>query len=354
MPIEIISVNALLRQEFPATDSLLGNGLIDKAGAVVISGPQKIGKSLFGTQLGLSLADRAAFLGFGAGPTEYRSLILQAEVAQRRMQGRFEKQARGFSNAAGDRVLTASVFSSVKLDTDAGENAVLGWVDEHRPDLLIIDPLSNFHRGNENEAQDMLKITSVLDKVRSRDVAVAVVHHHGKSSAERQNVGHKTRGSSVLPGWYDSHFSLEWSTTGKTARLKFELRHDETPEDIILKLNRESLLFEVQNDEASQMGLVISAVRDLGPSEAEAVGLHCVRTRQWASDWLNRAVGEGKLARTGNRPVLFSLPEEQPAVTRMEIPIADGHRVVVSTNTGRYGGVQVEEGAEWLAEEPRQ
>jgi hypothetical protein len=51
MTIEIVSVNTLLQQEFPATDSLLANGLIDKGGAILISGPQKVGKSLFGTQL---------------------------------------------------------------------------------------------------------------------------------------------------------------------------------------------------------------------------------------------------------------------------------------------------------------
>ena len=334
MPIEILSVATLLQREFPATDSLLGNGLIDKSGAILISGPQKIGKSLFGTQLALSLAGRIPFIGFPAGAADYRTLILQAEVAPKRMKERFEKQVTGFPPEARDRVLSASVFSSVKLDTREGEASVLGWVDEHAPSLLIIDPLSNFHRGDENEAQDMLKITTLLDTIRSRGVAVALVHHHGKNSAERTNVGHKARGSSVLPGWYDSHFSLEWSAVGKTVRLKFELRHDETPEDKILRLNRETLLFEVQTDEASQIGLVVTAVRDLGPSDAESIGAHCGRTREWARQWLERAVEQGRLVRSGNRPVLFSLPGAQPAQTRVEIPTANGEHVVVSSNTG--------------------
>ena len=339
MPIEILSVDTLLQTEFPATDSLLGNGLIDKGGAILISGPQKIGKSLFGTQLALSLAARAPFLGFPVGAADYRTLVLQAEVAPKRMKERFEKQVIGFPAEARERVLSASVFSSVKLDSQAGREEVLAWVGEHRPDLLITDPLSNFHTGDENEARDMLRVTNALDAIRERDVAVALVHHHGKNSRERANVGHKARGSSVLPGWYDSHFSLEWATEGRTVRLKFELRHDEAPEDMVLRLNRETLQFDVQTDESAQIGLVVSAVRDLGPSDAERVAEYCgKRTRQWASDWLNNAVGQAKLVRSGNRPVLFSLPDEQPATTRVEVPTPGGQPIVVTTNTS---GVQL-------------
>lgn len=348
MPIEITTVNALLRQEFPATESLLANGLIDKAGAILISGPQKIGKSLFGTQLAFSLAARAPFLGFEIGDAHYRTLILQAEVAPKRMKQRFVKQVTGFAPQTQEHVLTGSVFSSVKLDSTEGEKAVMGWVAEYRPDLLIVDPLSNFHRGDENEAQAMTRITTVLDGIREKGVAVALVHHHGKSSSERQNVGHKARGSSVLPGWYDSHFSLEWATFGQTVRLRFELRHDETPEDKILKLNPETLLFEVQNDEASQVALVVAAVRELGPTPAEPVGQRCGKSREWARQWLERGVEEGKLVRMGSRPVRFSLPEDQPATTTVEIPTAHGDRVVVSTNTRQGLQTDPPEGGNWL------
>jgi hypothetical protein len=289
----------------------------------------------------LSLAGRVPFLGFRTGEADYRTLILQAEVAPKRMQGRLLRQMVGFPYEAGDRVLSASVFSSIKLDSEEGRNTVRAWVDERHPDLLIVDPLSNFHCGNENEARDMLKITSVLDDIRSTGVAVALIHHHGKSSAGK-NVGYKARGSSALPGWYDSHLSLEWADFPRTVRLEFELRHDEKPEDIILRLNPDTLLFEVQNDEASQITLVVSVIRDIGQADAVKVASRCGRTRQWASEWLGRAVEEGKLGRTGNHPVLFHLPEAPPPMTTVEIPTQNGGQpIVVSTNTA--GGLNVEE-----------
>jgi hypothetical protein len=48
------------------------------------------------------------------------------------------------------------------------------------------------------------------------------------------------------------------------------------------------------------------------------------------------------MIRTGTRPVLYSLPDEQPTVTRVEVPTAQGPPVVVTTNTARTGGLQFE------------
>jgi archaellum biogenesis ATPase FlaH len=335
--LEVFQVGQLLTAQFPASDSMIGGNLLDRSGAMLISGPQKIGKSLFASQLALALGDRAPFLGFAPSNSEYRTLILQAEVSAKRLQERFLKQTRLFGTSALGNVLSASVYSSIKIDSDEGQGTVQSLVDQYKPDLVIVDPLANFHRGDENVAQDVLRVTTFLDDIRAQGPAVALVHHHGKASAERANVGHKARGSSALPGWYDSHLSLE--KAGETVRLRFELRHDETPEDMILRLNPNTLLFEAQSDEAAQLTLVVSAIRELGASTAEAVGEYCHRSRQWASDWLNDASDREMLQRSGNRPVIFALPG-QPAETRVDFT-AGG--VVVSTNTGQRVEVNGEE-----------
>jgi hypothetical protein len=204
-------------------------------------------------------------------------------------------------------------------------------VEQYKPDVVVIDPMANFHSGDENVVRDVIRVTSKLDEIRALGSAVILVHHHGKASTERSNVGHKARGSTALPGWYDTHLSLEKADKeNKKVRLKFELRNGETPEDMLLRLNPETMLFEAQSDEAAQLTLVVSAVRDLGPSTAEDVGECCSHTRQWASEWLNRAVEKDMLQRNGDRPVIFSLPG-QPAETRVNVT-PDG--IVVSTNTG--------------------
>jgi hypothetical protein len=329
--IEVLTIDALLRKEFPPADTMLGGGLLDRAGALLISGPQKIGKSLFATQLALSLAGRQPFLGFPVGAHDYRVLIIQAEVSQRRMKDRFLRQVRAFPEAAQARVLNACVYSSIKLDNDEGVGIVHDLVDEHKPDLVFVDPLANFHIGDENVAQDMSRVTTVLDGIRALDVGVSLVHHHGKGSSNNKNVGHKTRGSTVLPGWYDSHLSLEWDEYQRSVKLRFDLRHDEVPEDKVLRLNPETLLFEVQADEASQITLVVGAIRDLGQSDSEAVGAYCRKTRQWANDWLNRAAEAGRLVRFNQgRTVAYAIPG-----TFTETRVNVGREsVVVTTNTG--------------------
>lgn len=335
--IQVISVEDLLAKTFPPSDTMLGGNLLDKAGALLISGPQKVGKSLFATQLALSLAGRQDFLGFGVGAHDYRVLIVQAEVSEKRMQERFVRQVRAYPDEARRRILNACVYSSVKLDDAQGAATIHAWVDEHKPDLLIIDPLANFHTGDENIAQDMSRVTTALDDIRAKGVAVALVHHHGKGSTRNSNVGYKARGSSVLPGWYDSHLSLEWAEFQRTVRLRFELRHDEAPEDMVLRLNPNTLLFEPQTDEAAQISLVLAAIREIGPSDAEAVGNHCGKTRQWANEWLNRAAEEEKLVRREGRPIIYGLPGQPTETT-----------VVVNTNTADgpvhvwRGGVEVQ------------
>lgn len=343
--IEVHPVGVLLTAEFPASDSMLGGNLLDRSGAMLISGPQKIGKSLFASQLALTLGDRKEFLGFKPSESEYRTLILQAEVSAKRMQGRFQKQVQAFGKPALGNVLSASVYSSIKLDSEEGRRIIRELIDQYKPDLVIVDPLANFHRGDENVAQDVLRVTTGLDEIRAAGPAVCLVHHHGKNSSERSNVGHKARGSTALPGWYDTHLSLE--KAGDAVRLRFELRHDETPEDILLRLNPETLLFEVQSGDAAQLTLVVSAIRELGPSTADAVAEYCnKRTRQWASEWLNRAVEKGMLERAGNRPVIYFLPG-QPPETRVNVT-PDG--IVVSTNTPQrvvVDGEEIPPGGGW-------
>jgi len=272
----------------------------------------------------LSLAGGTDFLGYPVGKRDYRVLSLQAEVSEQHMQKRFAQQVAGYRQEASERIFNACVYSQIKFDNDTSVAMVHGWIDQYEPDLVIVDPLANFHTGDENDAQDMSRVTSALDDIRSRGVAVNLIHHHGKNSARNSNVGHKTRGSTVLPGWYDSHMSLEWVEPQKTVRLRFELRNGIAPGDMILKLNPTTLLFEPQTEEAGQIGLLIAAIRENGPSDAEGAGLHFGKTRQWASDWLNKAVEQDKLVRQeAGKKIIYSIPGQTAETT-----------VVFSTNTG--------------------
>ncbi len=79
--------------------------------------PNHESRSVFGTQLAFALASQTPFLGFDAGRKNYKTLILQAEVNEKRMKDRFQKQVSGFPEASRDQVMSASVFSQVKSES---------------------------------------------------------------------------------------------------------------------------------------------------------------------------------------------------------------------------------------------
>jgi hypothetical protein len=313
--IVVLPVDELLKKEFPPNDSILGAELLDRAGTMLISGPQKIGKSLLACQLALCLADGSSFLGFQTGTQRYRSLILQAEVSEKRMKERFAKQVTLFSDNSHPNVLNACVFSQIKLDSPDGQLILNGLLKQHSPDVVIIDPLTNFHTGNEQEVHGISRITSFLDGLRMKfKVAVVLIHHHGKSSRDRTNVGHKARGSSALAGWYDTHLSMEWNgaPADGLVRLQFELRNGETPKDKLLRLDSEILLFEVQGEEEeepSPIDEVVKAVKLLGGQSitVQAVADFCSKSRAWASKYLNQAVDAGRLIATDTNPKKYCL-----------------------------------------------
>src|SRR5579872_1903531 len=98
--IEVLTIADLLTKKFPEADTMLGGNMLDKGGALLITGPQKVGKSFFATQLALSLAGGQPFLGLTPGASSYRVLVLQAEVSEKRMQDRFAKQVLAFPDSA--------------------------------------------------------------------------------------------------------------------------------------------------------------------------------------------------------------------------------------------------------------
>jgi hypothetical protein len=292
------------------------------------------------------LAAQKPFLGFEVGPTNYRTLILQAEVAEPEMQGRFKMQAIGYPPEACELVRTASVFSTIQLDTPRGVMDVMAALDslalldepDHRlPDILVVDPLVSFHTGDENDAACMARVIHALNAFRARDVCTILVHHQNKAAEKIRNLGYKLRGSSVLPGWYDSHLCLEWADTDqKKVRLQFELRHAESPESMVLSLDKETLHFGVLGDDDSQIDLVVSTLEEMGPSSTDQVAAHCHRSENWARTHLKAAVRQKKVRFMGSRPTLYYVPGVGP-------DSGDGPIIVTGTATGSFGTVTEED-----------
>ncbi len=171
-------------ETFNAGREWVVEGMIEGNPIVLVIGPEKSGKSWLLQELAVAMMCADAFLGrfnvLRGGPVLY----LDAEYGHRECARRFIRLARGHGRDARDLVDDLDyVYArgwtleyTPALETDSGDRRKGDGADtmtkrlatELRamnkagdgPALIIIDPLRNFLRGSENDADDVLKFFS--------------------------------------------------------------------------------------------------------------------------------------------------------------------------------------------------
>ena len=116
---------------------------------------------------------------------------------------------------------------------------VLQLRDQHGVDLLVIDPLAPFLRG-ENNPRNIFDTFMPLTALTRRGMAVLVNHHPARA---QRPLGQSARGSGALLGHVD--ISLEMRHPGgdpntRRRRLLALSRHSETPSQLLMELNAEA------------------------------------------------------------------------------------------------------------------
>ena len=142
---------------------------------------------------------------------------------------------------------------SYALDRDAGRQAmwqhVLYFKQEYgrMPAWIALDPISKLHSKKENSAEECLEVVKVMDEFQLRTGAGLIFcHHHGvmtQDKATYRSGGGLLRGSSIWHADADAILTVKKSKTIEHA-IGIELRHEEEMQDFVVRLNRESLLFE--------------------------------------------------------------------------------------------------------------
>lgn len=244
----------LVDRSLPIEQGPVAGGLVPRRSMCFLGGPPKLGKSLLALNLGLSVAAGVPFLGRFA-TVRSRVLLIEAEVGLAGLQRRLRAMKAGHSaDLTGSNFLVVSKGDlgrrPPKIDDPEGFAVFRGLLEHHKPDLVIIDPLSRFHSmTDENSAGAMLGVLEQFDAlVTEFGCSILVVHHHRKPGREEGDIGAQAlRGSSAIFGFGDSYLShtrVDYRGEGKRARLSFELRQDEEPDPINLALNPESLWWE--------------------------------------------------------------------------------------------------------------
>jgi hypothetical protein len=211
-------------------NTLLGNRWLCRAGACLVVGQTGIGKSSFSMQAMVAWA-----LGqpvFGITPTRpLRSLIIQAENDVGDLSEMFCGVLRG-TNCV-DRLADLQPMLKFVSETATCGDSFHPWVsrliDEHKPDLVWIDPLFAFLGGNASDQETVSKfLRNGLGTIAQRTgVLWMVVHHTNKPpvNADKRaamvssDFAYLGAGSAELANWARAVLSVR-----EIAPSQFELR----------------------------------------------------------------------------------------------------------------------------------
>tara|TARA_R110000868_G_scaffold4119_13_gene25041 strand:- start:4924 stop:5787 length:864 start_codon:yes stop_codon:yes gene_type:complete len=192
-------------------------------------------------------------------PAPCKVLVMEQELGDYILQARtkpmFENSNLGYY---ADNLWVISKEPTLKLDTALDK--IKKQIDLIQPNVLILDPISNFHVGNENAAQEVEalinQIKILLKTYKELDLSIIFTHHFGKPpnpqfADEIDRLSPYTfRGSSK---WYDAvdtaHTIVKTKTinrvdvkTGDTflswqMKNRFTLRAAEAPKDFFTQFN---------------------------------------------------------------------------------------------------------------------
>ncbi len=224
--------------EQPEERRWLIEGLWSDQAVGLVGGEPKLGKSFLALDMAVSVASGAPCLRHYPVRQTGRVLVYPAEDALHVVRERLD----GICEAAGVSLPLLDVLvitrPGLRLDIKADREALRQTVDELRPRLLILDPLTRLHAVDENVSAEVSPILGYLRILqRTYETAVLVVHHARKGAGKLRQ-GQALRGSSELHGFGDSNLYLH--RVREQLTLSIEHRAAPSQDGVAIRLNSET------------------------------------------------------------------------------------------------------------------
>jgi len=177
--------------------------LLERRDRLMLTGIEGGGKSTLTRQI-------AVMGAAGLHPTKFyrippiRALVIDAENSERQ----WRRSVRSLADAAtlrGQRDprehMAVHCVDVMDITQPATQARIHAWIDEVKPDLLLLGPLYRVTRGSLNDDDAVAPVLHALDSIRDRDVAMLIELHAGHARGERGERDLRPRGSSALLGW---------------------------------------------------------------------------------------------------------------------------------------------------------
>jgi RecA-family ATPase len=173
-------------------------------------------------------------------------MYMQAELRERRLK---ERLIPTYQNLTTEEKIRLNIWSTRGLILFGNDNALIEEeISSLRPDILIIDPMLNFHQYDERNSQDMASFFRYLDKIKERyDMAIIMAHHFRKQNVDPKLKGSlldSIRGSTALRGWAVTTIAMEGRGESEYRELAFDLRNSDEPIKRVIKYNRSTKDFD--------------------------------------------------------------------------------------------------------------
>lgn len=245
----------LLAWKPPKITALIGgteSAILVPKGKMIIYGRWGSYKSMLALDLSMKAPWGKNWLGYStAGFSVY---YLQIEITTSMMQRRVIKYMEGNKILAPSRLRIATeLWYKIEFDK---QNLLGLELQQHKPDLLIIDPFTRAMAGDLTSNVDAQRVVDILDTISDRyNTAICIIGHIRKPSTDEtgkettEYLGHEWFGSSIPQDWADTMISMMITneTADSTAiRITFEKhRHSETllpPQELIVSRSTLSMI----------------------------------------------------------------------------------------------------------------
>ncbi len=157
----------------------------------MFGGQAKTGKSHVMLELARALSSADVPFGYPgfAVHNPARVLILEQELGPYGLQARARKVFAGHPvECLSENLWWSSKHPEMKFDSPEGRGVIARLVDQVRPNVLILDPISKFHSSDENSNTEvgrlLLNIDRLIADYRELELSVIISHHFGKPNRD--------------------------------------------------------------------------------------------------------------------------------------------------------------------------
>lgn len=233
----VLNLSDVLTQPTPPEDWILWP-FVERGQQAALYSEAKAGKSLIAFELAIAAANGRPYLGQPAA-APIRVLYIDAENTTKDLKGRmlsFHAQPGDFDN------ITYVSFPQMNaLTTPTGGRQMVDLVDQHEPDLVIIDTISRFIDGPENDSDTWLALyRNTLLPLKGRGVAVLRLDHTGKDH-DRGARGSSAKSSDIDAEWSLTHDKVK----GERILKRVRSRGVNGPDHLVLAIEQQPLRHDV-------------------------------------------------------------------------------------------------------------